>query len=514
MAKPIHLGNAQVLLSCMQRVQQSAVTAPNPFKDATSLSVFKKTVEDGRRLLPPRYQKPYVDVLEQALLQAESVLQNTNSRATLKRRAIFQQLELVFTTLAAPIAQLKSQTHQTELKAFLALISDIYRHFVDNDKIRGAVKSKLLWPSIDPLGSFSADQQNGPYTFAASAELPIALISKPAGHRDFLPFWLIDGHEVGGHSIFTSVDGFLAEMGDVIETRIRAAYASGTIRPSANDVSFLVGTGSVFGGRTTISMADFMVKLWRCWIQETCADAAGVLNMGPMYVDGMMLSLALQHPNWELKARSVFDGRRGFNDHPTDIVRALLNIELVKKLAFSRAPAYAKALRERFTDIQSEMPTHVSWVNRTGALAVEIKISDLEPVLRVVADALLNSPLKSLAGNSLNQVMPWTSADERSVRLAAASLHRGEVELDDSIQARHVIAAAMLAAERASHFDDFDETYAELHQTGLAMLNEMYSNQCLLCNIQSFKSDAKNPAEVSLKDLVRLVRNIRNMRTS
>jgi hypothetical protein len=367
----------------------------------------------------------------------------------------------------------------------------------------------LLWPSIDPLGSFSADALNGPYTFAASAELPVALISKPAGHVDFLPFWLIDGHEVGGHSIFTSVDGYLAEMGDVIETRIRDAYASGAIRPSANNVSFLVGTGSVFGGQTTISMADFMVKLWRSWIQETCADAAGVLNMGPMYVDGLMLSLALQHPNWELKARSVFDARRGFNDHPTDIVRALLNIELVKQLTFARAPAYAKALRGRFQEIHSEMPTCVSWVNRTGTLAVEIKISDLEPVLKVVADALLNSSLKSLAGNSLNAVMPWTSADEKSVRLAAASLHRGEVELDDSIQARHVIAAATVAAERASQFDDFDQTCAQLHQTGLAMLNEMYSNQCLLCNIQSLRSDAKNSAEVSLRDLVRLAQKMR-----
>src|SRR5262249_40370337 len=152
-----------------------------------------------------------------------------------------------------------------------------------------------------------------------------------------------------------------------------------------------------------------------------------------MYANGLILSLALQSSSWELRTRSVFDNRRGFTEHPTDIVRALLAIEMLKRLTIPRAGAYAKALRERLVELHDTLPERISWVNRTGAAAAEIDISTLEPVLRLVADVVMNAPLKALCDQSLNQVMPWTNTDEKAVRLAAASLLKGQVNVDDTI---------------------------------------------------------------------------------
>jgi hypothetical protein len=507
MAQPIRLGDSQAILTHMENVMAKVPAVPNPFQGATSLDVFKRCVADGKNVLPARYQEVYVNVLEQALAQAEAALKNPGSRPMLKKKAILQQLELVFSALGAPIVQLRSKAYQRELRAFLAVNSDVYRHFVDNRKIRASAKSSLLWPSLDPLGSFSNDRRAGPYTFAASAELPVALISKPAAQTAFLPLWLIDGHEVGGHSIMSGVEGLVAELGDTVEAKIRDAYRTKTVKPSTETVQFAVPTGVVFNNRVNVSMPDFMARLCRQWLSEMSADAAGLLNMGPMFVDGMILALALERPNWELSSRSVFDNRRGFTEHPTDIVRVLLGIEMLKKLGIAKANAYAQAAYERLEEMVGDLPESVVWVTRTGTQAVEMKLSDIQAILPVVADAILNDPLKALSDHSLLSVMPWTNQDEKAVRVAAANLLRGQADVPDYVHARHVVAGSMLAAERATEYDEYSSLFKQLHRTGITILNDMYANQCLLCNIQTLAP--RNKDVVKLKDLVRLVKNMR-----
>jgi hypothetical protein len=505
MAKSGNLGDYQAILSRMEQTVDATVTLPEPFKGATSLEPFKTAIDDARRLLPLRYQAPYVDILDQVVKQAEKALASQNPQNTAKRQAVLQQLELVFSALAAPIAQLRSTKYEKELKAFLAVISDVYKHFVDSRKIRGAAKSKLLWPNLDPLGAFSADSKSGPFTLAATAELPVALVNKPACHTAFLPMWLIDGHEVGGHSIFTAVDGFEKELETTLESKLRAAFAGGTVKIS-DSVTFNTATGAVFASKRIVGMQNFMVRLWKQWLPELAADAAGLLNMGPMFANGLTLCLAIERPDWELTSKSVFDFRRGFTDHPMDVVRALLMIEMTKKLGIPQAAAYAKALMERLLDVlEGPLPEKFVWVNRVGSTAVELKLTDLQAILPVVADAIMNSSLKALSGESLLSVMPWTKTDEKAVRSAAALLLRGRTDLPDSVAARHVVAGSMLAVERATLHLEFVEACKRIHDAGIAMLTELYSGQCLLCNVQTLRTTAA----VQLKDLVKLVKSMR-----
>ena len=509
MATNTRLGNCQAMLERMQEATEAKISLPAPFKNAKSLNIYKKTVKDGRSVLPLRYQRPYVDVLEQALNQAEAVLKTLGSKPNVKRQALMQQLELVFSALAAPVVQLSSKEHARELKAFLAVVSDVYQHVLDAQEFRATAKPSLLWPSLDPLASFDSDRYSDPHTFPATAELPVALISKPASHSSFVPFWLIDGHEVGGHAIFANVDGFQAQLNIALEAAIRKAFASGELKPRNNTVTFSGSSGAVFNLKTTVSLEDFFCTLWKQWLCETSADAAGLLNMGPMFVNGLILSLSVQRPSWDLSTKSVFDSRKGFTDHPTEVVRALLAIEMLRQSAAPQSASSVKALRKRLDDIQGDLPSRLSWFNRTGTTAAEIDFADMLAILPVVANTILNAKLDCLSGQSLRGLMPWSETDDLCVRSVAAALLRGKGVVPDSAQARHVVSGAMLAVERASMFAGFDVACADLHKNALNMLNELYSNQCLLCNVQSLRNGAKDPKEVSLKDLVKLVKNMR-----
>ncbi len=448
-------------------------------------------------------------MLEQALKQAEAVLKSLGSKPNIKRQALMQQLELVFSALAAPVVQLSSKEHERELKAFLAVVSDVYQHVLDAQEFRATVKPSLLWPSLDPLASFDGDRYSDPHTFPATAELPVALISKPASHSTFVPFWLIDGHEVGGHAIFANVEGFQAQLAKALEDSIRNAFASGEVKTRNKTVHFSGSTGAAFNSKSDVSLEDFFCVLWKQWLCETSADAAGLLNMGPMFVDGLMLSLSVQRPSWDLSSKSVFDSRKGFTDHPTEIVRPLLAIEMIEQGAAPNCASSVNALKKRLGEIQGDMPSRLSWLHRTGTMAAEIDFADMVAILPVVANTIMNAKLECLSGQSLRGIMPWTESDDNSVRTVAASLLRGDGTVPDNAQARHVVSGAMLAAERASVFSAFHVASAGLHKNALSMLNDLYSNQCLLCNVQSLRNGAKDPKEVSLKDLVKLVKNMR-----
>ncbi len=58
MARNIRLGNCQAMLERMQEATEAKVSLPSPFKNAKSLNIYKKTVQDGRSILPQRYQRP------------------------------------------------------------------------------------------------------------------------------------------------------------------------------------------------------------------------------------------------------------------------------------------------------------------------------------------------------------------------------------------------------------------------------------------------------------------------
>jgi hypothetical protein len=509
MANKIALGNFNTIQMRAKLVLANGRTIPDPFKGATTLTVFKQAVADGRRILPTRYQARYVDVLEQVVTQAEQVLASLHPRDGASRRVVFEQLQDIFSITAAPIVQLNSTRYQRELKSFLALISNIYGRFINDSLVAKGAHFNIHSPDLDPLGSFGHDEA-GPFTLPASADMPVAIVSKPANEMNFLPFWAADGHEVGGHDIYGAVEGFEAELAATLEANIRAAFLSGRVKPSQAKVS--VPYRGFLTRWKSITMEEFMVRVWKAWLPEASSDHAGLGNIGPMYLDSLMLLLSCVRPQATLAASGTFDSQRfaagnGFEPHPIDIVRVLLCGEALKLMKFTDGQAYGQALVDRLKQNQGgTLPAKVKWNDLKGNTVIEVPLSDFEALLPVVAETVLNAKLKALAGQSFAQIVNWMDSDEAIVQSVAAKLAAGDTKVDENAEARHVVAASMLALEAASLKPKFASTAQAIHDTGISVLKEMYETRCFLCSIVSPAPGSSTP----LVDVNRLFKHIKS----
>jgi len=513
MANKVVLGNFSTMLSRTKAVLAQGKRIQSPFLGATALKVFKDAIADGRRLLPSRYQKRYVDVLEQVVQQAELVLLSLHPRDGSGRRIVFEQLQSVFSIVAAPIVQLRSHEHERELKAFLAEISNIYRRFINDDQVQKGAKFNILSPDLDPLGAFGYDEA-GPFTLPASSDLPVALVFKPANEMGFLPLWAADGHEVGGHDIYGAVQGYEQDLTRALEANLRAAFRSGRIKTSVSKVSIPI-RGGIFSRRTrSLSMEDFMVRVWKAWLNEANADHAGLLNIGPMYLDSLILLTSALRTGDKLSADSVFDlslfgGSSGFAPHPIDVVRALLGIEAIKLLSFGDGAAYAKALTDRLTVNQGgALPSTVGWLDQKRSRVITVAVADFQAVLPVVAETLLKTRLPALANQAFGDIINWLDEDEKIVRAQAPKLTAGDTQVGEEVEARHVVAASMLALENASTGQDFVRKSAVVHDTGITILKDMYDHQCLLCSISGSAGSGLGAAPVV--NLTRLFKHVRS----
>jgi hypothetical protein len=508
-----YLGDYATVLSRVRLALSSKVTLQEPFQNEKDFEKFKKTVADARRLLPSRYHQPYVDVLDEAVKQAEKSARRGTAAA---RAKVLSQLESVFSTLAQPVVQLADSKQTDNLRAFQALASNFYRRFMDDPKVRSEARKTLRWPELDPLGFFAMGKSE-PFTLAASSELPVALISKPANHATFVPLWLIDAHEVGGHVIHDGVVGFEAEVQTNVQEAIKHAFQSGSL--SAVSKTIKMRTGSIFSlGRSKNAPTEaFMLQLFEKWLPELLADAAGVLNMGPMYANGGMLVLAAHNPEQKSANKAGFEPGKGAEEHPADVVRALFAIEVVERLGLDDAKVYGAELRERAAiACGGSLHEKVVFQDSAGTVYTEVKLSDLSAVLSVVADAICNKNLKSLGDRSLAKLMTWGNKDEATAQKIAKLLPRGN-KYSEVLEARHVVSAAVLAMETAATAADaskpvdpveFARLSQLIHNNSILLLKSLYEEQCLLCAVPDYGETRRNDI-ISLANLAKLVKNIR-----
>jgi hypothetical protein len=282
-----------VLCYVKERLSQP-VSLPTPFSLPVDTTVFKQFVEKGLTLLPSRYHTPYVNVLAKSVSLAEDQLAQLQSswRKKTKRQAVLDKLSEVFSVLAAPIVQLDERSHQTELKAYLALASNLYQRFLSDAKIARLHRTVVSFPQIDPLGFFTAPETE-PGIWSPSQELPVALVSKPANQKNCLPLWVIDGHEVGGHGIYAHLTGFEAEIAAALTNAIGKTTSAPDFSPLLKVMTGpLVTLVAPTNRKNELQAAEFYSHIARTYSQELAADIAGVLNLGPMFVNGLILYLA------------------------------------------------------------------------------------------------------------------------------------------------------------------------------------------------------------------------------
>lgn len=505
------LGNFTRILEKTRSALDQGQQVPDPF-DQTALSpdldYYRSLVADGRRLLPTRYHSDYLDVLDFAVRQAASDLERGGPA---RKAAIMRQLQSVFSTLAAPLVQLADPRWSRRLRAYQAVISNFYRRFLDDRHIRYQMTRVARWPELDPLGYF-LNSGSGPFTLAPSRELPLAFVAKPASYACFAPLFFIEAHEVGGHVFHSAVAGLEDEIEGRLGKRLSERFSAGDLVFSRKTVRVPKRPGLLFRrDHKYVQNTVFVSHVWQKWLPELLSDLAGVLNLGPAYVNGLIAFLTAIEPTLSLRTASRFDLDQGFSSHPPSLVRARFCLSVVSRLDFPDLAVWKESLDRRIGLAAGNAPADLVWQDGDGNRAVSFKLDEMLQVLEDVVDTVLDTAVAALGDRSLASIMTWGKSDELTARQLADALLEGNVHIDEPLEARHVVAASILALEIASAKDgsraDFEKSSDAVHGNALELLSALYTEQCLLCEVPAFQGTRRH--DLNLSELARLVQRLR-----
>lgn len=320
--------------------------------------------------------------------------------------------------LAQGILQNAERSFEPEAtRALQEVVADLYDGFLsaeDRSGVkppdRGVVAPLVKWGS----------PKDGPYTWpaddTASVGCGAGVVSMPPSHaRGGVLSWAAVGHETAGHDVLHADDGLLPE--------IKAAVLA-AVNKAAPDAG--------------------LPAYWAERIDETASDVMGILNMGPAAAIGMIGYFR----GWSKGRKLSVDGP-GNDVHPADIVRGWLGAEVVKRLSFADAAAWAARIA---AETDADLGT------RTIRLAG--KVVTREQAVRsaaAVAQAIATTPLSTLEGRTLLGIQDWRDRDERVVARIRPFL-RGKTKARqyqrvEGHYAAHVVAAAVYEALRTEGAD-------------------------------------------------------------
>ena len=486
MTIPNSLGDYKVVSDKVKDVLSRRIDVVNPFLDAnrsgaSGLEPFRSVIASGRKTLPRRYHTLYLEVLEAALNQAEKSMTGKSAQAV---KNVREQLAAVFGTLSMPIVQLEQKDHS--LKAYLSVISNLYRRFLEDEKVAEKLKESGYLTDLDPLGFF-VDSDDEPYTIAPTRDMPLAFIAKPVQYADFAPLYFIEGHEVGGHVLLSKITGFSTEVRELLRKSVRKTLRAGTLPSGSARVKVPRKPGLFRRPYKEVAVSTFLSEVFATWSQELFCDACGVLNLGPAFVNGLILVLSQTNRKRKLSRTSSFSLVNGVSTHPFDILRVMFSIAVLKRLNCS--DRYIEELEVRFKEAcGGNLPQELIWLNAIDEPAITMELEDFRALVEESAALIVEQKLNSLKDRSLKDLCTWGESDEATTSQLLKELLSGELDEELPVEARHVVAASMLAMEQLSgdSATDFQKQSQRVNELALGLLAELYEEQCLLCDTPAY----------------------------
>lgn len=150
-----------------------------------------------------------------------------------------------------------------------------------------------------------------------------------------------------------------------------------------------------------------LVSTYSRWHKEIFADLAAVLLGGTASAWGMMEFLTHPQPK-------VTTYRPG-GAHPTGYFRVLILAEMLERLDFEQEAARMRSIWRRLYDLRSGHRLPATLVRASNR------------VIPAVVDEIAFQTRRNLAQRALADVIPFTRADEHSIREGAAVLMQGKV---------------------------------------------------------------------------------------
>ena len=412
------------------------------------------SIKDGGSLLPPAYQTGYVTPLKAQVPRIEHLVQR------------FPGFGGSVETLFGAVQQHGAgYQHAPALRRFLAVISDLYRSFLSDDKrSKAGVQLSEILP---PLATFKYNGDSGPFTIPVDSAgqifgASIGVVSMPAVYADHPFLWGALAHETGGHDVVHADDGLLTEL--------------------QNQTLFAFGVKSL-DMAAKLSADQFMGALWAYWMDEAVADVYGLLNMGPSFAfnlvalfSGLLGGGKSSGPQLRTNTGPV-DAQGNLDPHPTDILRmglAMGAIDSLSGLAPKTRASYNEAI-QRLAEICAGSATQVKIEGIVTLGSAHLPLSSTQPLKTMMAAArkvgalIASTKLKSLGGHGIQQLETWDNGDEQIATRIEAAFNAGQPIslLGDDAQMLAGMTLALAAAPKR---------YAEFTALANTALDASYQN--------------------------------------
>jgi len=402
-------------------------TAGEPLPHGTTLV---KAVSAGANVLPHVYSDGYAQPLEHNL---KRLLQLDAARRL--------QPGTVETLTAAVYQHRNGSSNSQQLERYLAVISNLYRSFLDRTK-RAAANIPLS-ETLPPLAMFQHNGEDGPFTVTVEQVngligARIGVVSMPATYADDPLIWAALAHETGGHDVTHADSGLLDELAE-------------------NILVALAGMPPPQG----ISRED-LAQLWAYWIDETSADVFGLLNIGPAFAPNLAVFFAALGAEGAdvpppLRMESGFDSRdpsQTLDPHPTDILRLHLAAGGIDMLA-----GLSKESRDKYNqmidDLAAMLATGPTVTIRGNIplsrdnlqpIDVEVPLADMQQAARNVGGFIATAKLSALDDHSIQDIETWDDNDEARAMAVKNAVLAGQpiANLGDDAQLLAGVTLALL----------------------------------------------------------------------
>lgn len=203
------------------------------------------------------------------------------------------------------------------------------------------------------------------------------------------------------------------------------------------------------------------IKYWSNRVSEAGADVLGVLYMGPTAALGLISFLRAMRPDRKLS--NTIDLQ---DEHPMDLLRALMMAYVVKNLKFDGNEIWFKFLiKEIYKDYDKNF----------APFDFKKACQDAS----VVAVAIMNSPI--IKGKSLCQIYSWNNHDEQLVESLIRNSQPQRFLSPLHFQSPHIISAANLSLLFNFQLYERDLRISQIFQSMIKQLENESRKQKELC---------------------------------
>jgi len=353
-------------------------------------------------------------------------------------------------TLAAAVYQHHNgSANSQQLARFLAVISNLYRSFLD--KTKRSTANIPLSETLPPLAMFQHSGEDGPFTVTVEQVKSligagIGVVSMPATYANDPLIWAALAHETGGHDVTHADAGLLDEL-------------------AQNILMALAGMPPPQG----ISRED-LAQLWAYWIDEASADVYGILNIGPAFAPNLAVFFSALGAEGAdvpptLRMESGFDPNdpsQALDPHPTDILRLHLAAGVIDMLA-----GLSKDSRDKYNQMIDDLAAMLatgSTVTIKGNIPlsrdnlqpidVQVPLADMQQAARNIGGFIATAKLSALDGHSIQDIETWDDNDEAQAMAVKNAVLAGQpiAKLGDDAQ---LLAGVTLALfDQPDLYDD------------------------------------------------------------